>query len=48
MIVTLTNLGDGEDRVRDLFGDTVIVVPYVMPGFELARAAAVAVGGAGR
>ena len=40
VIVTLTNLADGEDRVRDLFGDTVIVVPYVMPGFELARVAA--------
>lgn len=40
VIVALTNLADGEDRVRDLFGDTVIVVPYVMPGFELARVAA--------
>jgi rhamnose utilization protein RhaD (predicted bifunctional aldolase and dehydrogenase)/NAD(P)-dependent dehydrogenase (short-subunit alcohol dehydrogenase family) len=39
VIVTLTNLADGEDRVRELFGDTVIVVPYVMPGFELARVA---------
>ena len=40
VIVTLTNLADGEDRVRELFGDTVIVVPYVMPGFKLARVAA--------
>ncbi len=40
VIVTLTNLADGEDRVRELFDDTVIVVPYVMPGFKLARVAA--------
>ena len=37
-IVTLTNLGDGEARVREVFGDTVGIVPYVMPGFDLARA----------
>ena len=40
VIVTLTNVDDGEDRVRELFGDSVIVVPYVMPGFKLARVAA--------
>ncbi len=38
VIVTLTNLADGEDRVREVFGDAVMVVPYVMPGFDLARA----------
>ena len=36
-ILTLTNLADGEDRVRALYGDRVVVVPYVMPGFDLAR-----------
>ena len=39
-ILTLTNLADGEARVRDLYGDRVVVVPYVMPGFDLARAVA--------
>lgn len=37
VIVTLTNLRDGESRIRDVFGDDVVVVPYVMPGFDLAR-----------
>lgn len=36
-VVTLTNSVGGEDRVRKLYGDRVIVVPYVMPGFDLAR-----------
>ncbi len=39
-IVTLTNLADGADMVRRVFGDDVIVVPYTMPGFDLARAVA--------
>ena len=38
VIVTLTNLADGEARVREVFGDAVVVVPYIMPGFDLARA----------
>jgi rhamnose utilization protein RhaD (predicted bifunctional aldolase and dehydrogenase)/NAD(P)-dependent dehydrogenase (short-subunit alcohol dehydrogenase family) len=36
-IVTLTNLSNGEEIVRQVLGDAVVVVPYVMPGFELAR-----------
>ncbi|MEJ2691517.1 MAG: class II aldolase/adducin family protein, partial [Candidatus Thiodiazotropha sp.] len=39
-IVTLTNTPDGETRIRELFGDRVVVIPYVMPGFDLARAVA--------
>ncbi len=37
-VVTLTNTPDGEARVRALYGDRVLYVPYVMPGFVLARA----------
>ena len=37
IILTLTNLDDGEAHVRTAFGNRVIVVPYVMPGFDLAR-----------
>ena len=37
VIVQLTNLADGEATVREVFGDDVVVVPYVMPGFDLAR-----------
>lgn len=36
-IVTICNTPDGEQRIRDLFADEVIIVPYVMPGFDLAR-----------
>jgi rhamnose utilization protein RhaD (predicted bifunctional aldolase and dehydrogenase)/NAD(P)-dependent dehydrogenase (short-subunit alcohol dehydrogenase family) len=37
VIATLTNVANGEAIVRDVFDDSVVVVPYVMPGFELAR-----------
>lgn len=36
-IVTLTNTTNGDRLVRDVFGDRVVVIPYVMPGFDLAR-----------
>ncbi|MFL6289593.1 MAG: SDR family oxidoreductase, partial [Thermoanaerobaculia bacterium] len=32
-----TNSRDGEALVREAYGDTVVVIPYVMPGFDLAR-----------
>jgi rhamnose utilization protein RhaD (predicted bifunctional aldolase and dehydrogenase)/NAD(P)-dependent dehydrogenase (short-subunit alcohol dehydrogenase family) len=36
-VVTVTNAPDGPERVRRLYGDRVLYVPYVMPGFVLAR-----------
>ncbi len=36
-VVALTNNPDGEALVREAYGDSVVVVPYVMPGFDLAR-----------
>ena len=36
-VVTLTNTPDGEARIRALYGDRVLYIPYVMPGFVLAR-----------
>ena len=39
-VLAITNTDDGEARVRDFYGDEVIIVPYVMPGFELARVCA--------
>jgi rhamnose utilization protein RhaD (predicted bifunctional aldolase and dehydrogenase)/NAD(P)-dependent dehydrogenase (short-subunit alcohol dehydrogenase family) len=38
VIVTLTNLADGERLVREVFNESVVVVPYVMPGYDLAKA----------
>jgi rhamnose utilization protein RhaD (predicted bifunctional aldolase and dehydrogenase)/NAD(P)-dependent dehydrogenase (short-subunit alcohol dehydrogenase family) len=37
VVVTLSNVAAGETRLRDLYGDRVLIVPYVMPGFALAR-----------
>ncbi|MEZ5139223.1 MAG: bifunctional aldolase/short-chain dehydrogenase [Acidimicrobiales bacterium] len=37
-IISLTNLANGPEVVREVYGDDVVVVPYVMPGFDLARA----------
>ena len=31
-IVSITNTANGEARIREIYGDTVVVVPYVMPG----------------
>ena len=39
--LALTNTEDGERRVRELWGATVVIVPYVMPGFDLAKVCAV-------
>ncbi len=39
-ILALTNRHDGEALVRELFGERVGIVPYVMPGFELAKVCA--------
>lgn len=36
-VVTITNTPNGEDKIREIFGDRILVVPYVMPGFILAR-----------
>ncbi len=36
-VIALTNNPDGEALVREAYGDAVVVVPYIMPGFDLAR-----------
>ena len=36
-VITITNSPDGEEKIRNIYGGQVIVVPYVMPGFDLAR-----------
>ena len=36
-LLAITNTENGESRVREIYGEDIIVVPYVMPGFELAR-----------
>ncbi|WP_120338686.1 bifunctional aldolase/short-chain dehydrogenase [Cryobacterium soli] len=39
VIVSLTNQPDPAAAVTELFGDSVVLIPYVMPGFDLARLA---------
>lgn len=36
-IVAITNTPGGEARIREIYGDTLVTVPYIMPGFDLAR-----------
>ncbi len=36
-IVAMTNTADGTANCREIYGDDVVVIPYVMPGFDLAR-----------
>jgi rhamnose utilization protein RhaD (predicted bifunctional aldolase and dehydrogenase)/NAD(P)-dependent dehydrogenase (short-subunit alcohol dehydrogenase family) len=37
-VLAITNTRDGAARVRAIYGSDVVVIPYVMPGFDLARA----------
>ncbi|MEN3369751.1 MAG: hypothetical protein V7609_1894 [Verrucomicrobiota bacterium] len=39
-VLAITNTADGEARIREIYGDEVVIVPYVMPGFELAKVCA--------
>jgi rhamnose utilization protein RhaD (predicted bifunctional aldolase and dehydrogenase)/NAD(P)-dependent dehydrogenase (short-subunit alcohol dehydrogenase family) len=39
-VLSVSNSPDGEQRVRDIYGDKAVVIPYVMPGFDLAACCA--------
>jgi len=36
-VAAVTNTPNGAARIREIYGDKVLIVPYVMPGFILAR-----------
>ncbi|EQB34622.1 hypothetical protein M947_10520 [Sulfurimonas hongkongensis] len=36
-VVTITNTEDGEARIKELYGSRVLIIPYIMPGFVLAK-----------
>ena len=36
-LISITNTAGGLNRVQEVFGDRVVFIPYVMPGFKLAR-----------
>src|SRR3954465_8424038 len=35
-VLSICNAPDGEKRIRDLYGERVVVIPYIMAGFDLA------------
>ncbi len=36
-VVTLSNTPEGEAIIKEVYGDRVLIIPYVMPGFILAK-----------
>lgn len=36
-VVTVTNTAAGKERIREIYGSQVVIIPYIMPGFDLAR-----------
>lgn len=41
-VVAISNTLDGEASLRSIYGDEVLILPYIMPGFILARQVAAA------
>jgi rhamnose utilization protein RhaD (predicted bifunctional aldolase and dehydrogenase)/NAD(P)-dependent dehydrogenase (short-subunit alcohol dehydrogenase family) len=35
-VLSVSNSPDGEKRIREIYGDRVVVIPYIMAGFDLA------------
>jgi rhamnose utilization protein RhaD (predicted bifunctional aldolase and dehydrogenase)/NAD(P)-dependent dehydrogenase (short-subunit alcohol dehydrogenase family) len=35
-VLSVSNSPDGEKRIRDIYGERVVVIPYIMAGFDLA------------
>src|SRR5687767_13489059 len=35
-VLAVSNAPDGEKRIREIYGDRVVVIPYIMAGFDLA------------
>src|SRR5512147_1219786 len=35
-VLSVSNSPDGDKRIRDIYGDKVVVIPYIMAGFDLA------------
>ena len=44
-VVTISNSPDGEAILKQIYGDEVLILPYIMPGFILARQVAAATAG---
>ncbi len=36
-VITITNTPNGKEKIEEIFGEEILIIPYVMPGFILAR-----------
>ncbi|MCP3850895.1 MAG: bifunctional aldolase/short-chain dehydrogenase [Gammaproteobacteria bacterium] len=36
-VVSITNTKEGLERIKSIYGNKVVIIPYVMPGFDLSR-----------
>jgi rhamnose utilization protein RhaD (predicted bifunctional aldolase and dehydrogenase)/NAD(P)-dependent dehydrogenase (short-subunit alcohol dehydrogenase family) len=36
-IIAITNSVNGRERIEEIYGGSVVIIPYIMPGFKLAR-----------
>lgn len=43
--ISISNTLEGEEHIREIYGERVVVIPYAMPGFKLARACALQIPG---
>ena len=41
-VLAVSDTADGEKRLREIYGDRCVIIPYLMPGFDLARHCALA------
>lgn len=39
-VIAIMNTANGLQRIQDIYADTVVIIPYIMPGFDLARVVA--------
>jgi len=36
-VVTITNTPNGKEKIKEIYGEKVLIIPYIMPGFVLAK-----------
>lgn len=36
-IITITNTDGGKEKIEQIYGSKVLIIPYIMPGFDLAK-----------
>ena len=36
-VIAVTNTPSGRERIKQIYGNSVVIIPYIMPGFQLAK-----------